>query len=263
MGRTRHFAGVIGAAGIVVGPLLTTVVAQADDSVPPEWADYSIEGDGNPGAVGSGGGDDVPDLPVTRPVGKAASLDLLIIDNKPVSLDLPDEVNLPSDGSKLSTKEAAKLQGTLGNYVVDGDLKLKAGSDVTFYDSDSLDGVEWTVDEEGRIVPKPKAAGNAAAADKAGSSTQVSNASNAGVVGSAAAGVAAPAVGDAADNGVADDTTDPQLPLTGEDSAASATSPAEDATLPLAPLLGITGLALGGGIGVVTLRKKLGLQDSK
>lgn len=263
MGRTRHFAGVIGAAGIVVGPLLTTVAAQADDSAPPEWSDYSVEGDGNPGAFGSGGGDDVPNLPVTRPVGKAASLDLMMVDNKPVSLDLPDGMNLPSDGSKLTLEEAAKLQGTLGTYVVDGDLKLVAGSDVTFYDHDSLEGVEWVVDEEGRVVPVPRPA---APKVDAGGSVNTGNTRAA----SNTVGVAAPVAEQGTDVTDGDDgvVTEPQevappLPETGDENAASVTAASEDATLPLAPLLGITGLALGGGIGVVTLRKKLEMPDSK
>lgn len=50
MRRTRHFAGVIGAAGIVVSPFMMATAAQADDTLPPDTTD-SVVGNANPGGV--------------------------------------------------------------------------------------------------------------------------------------------------------------------------------------------------------------------
>lgn len=379
MRRTRHFAGVIGAAGIVVSPFMMTSVAQADDTLPPDRNDYAaVGGDANPG-------DDVPNLPVTRVVGKAASLDLMVVDGNPVALDVPAEVkqDLSSDGVTLTTDE---LKEVVGDYVVDGDLddaldNVNADSDVTFYDSDAVEGVGLTVEPAETVgapevvepteatgatddsVPPTPVAGKAAALDiveeegvpvaavdlsdevkqslpasgelpavefnkvldvleanlvdgdiawdgttlavgefqwtlasdvpeeepdttapaqdvvnPPASSQDVVNPSvsaqdvinrlnnwiaQRNTTAPSAAEVEAPAAENETDV-VADSTPAdvPTLPVTGEDDAAPAPA-SESSGLPLAPLLGITGLVLGGGIGVITLRKKLELADSK
>lgn len=297
MRRTRHFAGVIGAAGIVVSPFMAPLAAQADDTLPTDTLDYAVEGDAN----GTG---DVPNLPVTRVVAsedsatdseatnaaedsvtsvgsddefltpvvskRAAALDIVETDNGVVLLDVPDEV-------KEGLAASGEISGdVLKGFIVEGSEIGMEG--VTF----EFDGMNWTMvapaaeDEADDAASQPVAKQPVAkpvvvsqdVADRLNAYVAQRNAGNV-VAAPSTVGVAAPV----AENGT--DSTDsvvdnvapapreaaPQLPVTGDDAAGASST--EDSLLPLAPLLGITGLVLGGGIGVVTLRKRLEFADSK
>lgn len=287
MRHTRHFAGVIGAAGIVVSPFMAPLAAQADDTLPTDTLDYAVEGDANLDTP-EYRDDGVPNLPITRvvspgdsvpaegaeaaedsvpqedystpPVGKAAALDIVETDNGVVLLDVPDEV-------KEDLAASGEISGdALKDFIVEGSELGLPG----VYKFDGTNWVEVTpaAGDEADDAPSQPVAEPAVVsqdvADRLNAYVAQRNARNV-VAASNTVGVAAPVAEDVAgptDNVTPDAPEAPPLPVTGDDEAAP--SPAvEDSTLPLAPLLGITGLVLGGGIGVVTLRKRLELADSK
>lgn len=271
MRHTRHFAGVVGAAGIVVSPFMAPLVAQADDTLPTDMMDYAVEGDANLGNK------DVPNLPMTRVVPQeedyttpvvsknAVALDIVETGNGVVLLDVPDEIKegLPPSG---------ELSGdVLKGFIVEGSEIGMEG--VTF----EFDGMNWTMvtpaaEDDSNDAPSQPAAKPSVVAqdvvDKLNAYVAQRNAGNV-VAAPSTVGVAAPVAEDA--TGPTDSVVDnvapaprevaPQLPVTGDEAAGM--SSAGDSALPLAPLLGITGLVLGGGIGVVTLRKRLEFADSK
>ncbi|MBR5950172.1 MAG: hypothetical protein IKZ87_01935 [Actinomycetaceae bacterium] len=297
MKGTRHFAGVIGAAGIVVSPFMLTSIAQADETLAPDVADVDV--------VGAGVDGDVPNLPVTCAVpegtgavdsstctpvddgDKDAKSDAVLASTvtpnqkddgdytKPVVspdaaeltvantgagevlLELPDEVkdNLPASG-ELSPAEFDALLDELEPYLIDGfewDENARtltmAGKTWTLTDN-STEGVgssasQAVVDRLNTWVAQ-RNAGVAGARGVSSGSNMVGNAGN-------------PSVADAVD-GTSEEAIEevvPPLPVTGDESAAELGSPAAgEGGLSLASLLGITGLAVGGGIGVITLRKR-------
>lgn len=283
MRRTRHFAGVIGAAGIVVSPFMAPLAAQADDTLPTDTLDYAVEGDANLDTP-EYKEDGVPNLPITRVVSPedavaqeasapledsdeefsmpvvskhAAALDVVETDNGVVVLDVPDEVkeNLPASG---------ELSGdVLKGFIVEGS---EAGLDGIY----EFDGMNWV-----KVTPVAEGESDATAPQKEVVSQDVADRLNAYVAqrnaGNVVAaprtvGVAAPVAEDVAEatDNVADDVAPapetPQLPVTGEDAAVAPVN--EESSLPMASLLGIAGLALGGGIGVVTLRRRMELSKN-
>ena len=133
MKKTTQFAGIVGAAGILVGPFVTTAIAHADDSNTDETPDYGTESTGGDEEAAESG---APSLPVTRVVDKesssqamSASLGIVIVEDVMVPLEvLPEDVvsSLPQSGTISEDEYMAAIRALAPFAVADEDLVAEA-----------------------------------------------------------------------------------------------------------------------------------------
>lgn len=287
--KTKHFAAVIGAAGIMVGPFVTTVAAHADDSVAVDPAPSIVDG-GEPELVflaGSEaqtvgdaivGGDAAELAPIVSQApgaSNAASTGILIVGDADVIIPfdvLPEDVitALPAPGV-ISEADYAKALAAIAPYAIAEDEDVLAAELLASGQTDVMVSlpfggeIEWTVvaadldlaaAPEGFVEVVPPASVEApeaasAVAEAPAESLAAGPSIRLAPVSVAAVDGASVAVDDVAPAG----STKPMLPTTGVGSLSAGSLAKTGGIAPLGAIL-LAGSLMGSGVGLTRIRTR-------